>query len=231
VALIALLLVPSACEPPGKPEAEPPPALDVTDFKVLYSQNCSGCHGDNGKNGPGRILNDPLYLAYVQKEALHQVIENGRPGTAMPAWALKQGGPLTPKQVDALVDGLEGWKKAFRPGLAPLPAYLSTGPADQAKGKKLFLRGCFACHGPGARVGLVTDPSYLSLSTDQNLRTSIVVGRPDLGMPDYRFLNAGHALTDQDVSDLVAYLASLRPVDSDMGQREQKLTKNGEGTQ
>ena len=138
----------------------------------------------------------------------------------MPAWAQSQGGPLTPKQVDAMVDGMEGWKKSFNPGSAPLPAYAATVSGDETKGKKLFLRGCFACHGPGARVGLVTDPSYLSLSTDQNLRTSIVVGRADLGMPDYRFVNAGHALNDQDVTDLVAYLASLRPVDSDMAQRE-----------
>ncbi len=223
------LLVPTGCEPPGRPVPEPPPASQLTDFKVLFSQNCSGCHGDNGKNGPGRILNDSLYLAYVPKEALHQVIEYGRPGTAMPAWAQKQGGPLTPKQVDALVNGLEGWKKSFSSGAALVPAYASTGPGDETRGKKLFLRGCFACHGPGARVGLVTDPSYLSLSTDQNLRTSIVVGRPDLGMPDYRFLNAGHALNDENVNDLVAYLASLRPVDSDMGQREQK-TKDLKGT-
>ena len=67
------------------------------------------------------------------------------------------------------------------------------------------------CHGKGAKIGPVTDVSYLSLVSNQNLRTSIIAGRPDLGMPDWRFLNLGHALTDQDISDIVAYLASLRP--------------------
>jgi mono/diheme cytochrome c family protein len=86
-----------------------------------------------------------------------------------------------------------------------------TTPGDPVNGKHLFGRACFACHGPGARVGLVTDPSYLALSTNQNLRTSIVVGRMDLGMPNYLFLIPKHPLNDQDVSDLVAYLASLRP--------------------
>jgi hypothetical protein len=68
---------------------------------------------------------------------------------------------------------------------------------------------------------VVTDPAYLALTTNQNLRTSIIVGRPDLGMPDYRFLNAGRALNDQDVADLVAYMASKRPADSPAAQQEE----------
>ena len=203
-----------ACDPPGKPTQEETPALQITDFKILFSQNCSGCHGPDGRLGPGRILNDAVYLAVIPKDALKNVIEHGRAGTAMPAWELTEGGPFTPQQVDALVDGIENWKKPVSaPAGAELPNYTETTPGDPVNGKRLFGRGCFACHGPGARVGLVTDPSYLSLVTNQNLRTSIIVGRMDLGMPNYRFLNAGHALSDQDISDLVAYLASLRPAE------------------
>jgi cytochrome c oxidase cbb3-type subunit 3 len=207
-----------ACDPPGKPLQDEAPAVDITDFKILYSQNCSGCHGPDGQKGPGRILHDATYLAVIPKEALQHVIAYGREGTAMPAWALSEGGPLTPPQVDALVNGIESWKKPVSvPAGAELPSYAESHPGDPVNGKHLFVRGCFACHGPGARIGLVTDPSYLALVTDQNLRTSIIVGRLDLGMPNYRFLNAGHALSDQDVSDLVAYLASLRPAESAMG--------------
>ena len=197
-----------ACDPPGKPQEEETPALQVTDFKILYAQNCSGCHGPEGQKGPGRILNDSVYLAVIPRDALKHVIEYGREGTAMPAWALSEGGPLTPQQVDALVDGIESWKKPVSaPPGSELPSYTESTPGDPVNGKRLFGRGCFACHGPGAKIGPVTDPSYLALSTNQNLRTSIIVGRLDLGMPNYRFLNAGHALSDQDVSDLVAYLA------------------------
>jgi hypothetical protein len=53
----------------------------------------------------------------------------------------------------------------------------------------------------------LNDPAYLALTTRQNLRTSIVVGRPDLGMPDYRMLNLGRPLSEQDIADLVTYLA------------------------
>ena len=213
-AVTVVVLSLTACDPPGKPKKEELAASDVTDFKTLYSQNCSGCHGVDGRKGPGRILNDAVYLAVVPRDALKNVIVNGRAGTAMPAWADTEGGPLTAQQVDALVNGIESWKKpvSVPPG-AELPAYAETTPGDPVNGKRLFVRGCYACHGPGALVGPVTDPSYLSLSSNQNLRTSIIVGRLDLGMPNYRALNAGHPLGDQDVSDLVAYLVSLRPAE------------------
>jgi mono/diheme cytochrome c family protein len=207
-----------ACDPPGKPKEEEIAAADVTDFTILYNENCAGCHGPDGMKGPGRILNDAVYLAVIPRDDLKHIIEYGRQGTAMPAWAQSEGGPLTPQQVEALVVGIESWKKPVSvPAGTELPSYAGTSAGDPVNGKRLFVRGCFACHGPGARVGLVTDPSYLSLVTNQNLRTSVIVGRLDLGMPNYRFLNAGHALNDQDVSDLVAYMASLRPAESPMG--------------
>ena len=65
------------------------------------------------------------------------------------------------------------------------------------------------------------------------LRTSIIVGRSDLGMPNYQNLNAGHALADQDVSDLVAYIASLRPVSQvpeNMHTNENDTGGNGSAT-
>jgi cytochrome c553 len=41
-------------------------------------------------------------------------------------------------------------------------------------------------------------------------------------MPNYRMLNAGHALADQDIADLVSYLSSLRPANSPMAILETK---------
>ena|GEM_PF-479345 len=208
---IAVLLT-AGCEPPGKPKPEIAPA-EITDFNTLFSENCSGCHGINGKNGAGRPLNDPLYLALIPKDALRNVIENGRKGTAMPAWARDRGGPLYPKQITALVDGIEqNWAKPVSLKGVAAPSY-SAGNAegDSANGKKLFARNCFMCHGKGAPIGSVTDPVVLALASDQYLRTSILFGRPDFGMPDFRHLKLGRALSDQDVTDLVAYLSSMRP--------------------
>jgi cytochrome c oxidase cbb3-type subunit III len=215
-ALAVAFLTTLACDPPGKPVLEENEATSSTDFKTLYATNCAGCHGEDGKNGPGRILNDPLYLSLIPQEALKDVLIHGRPGTSMPAWAKSEGGPLLPEQIDALVDGMEkNWaKKVTTNAAAPLPSYASTGNGDVEAGRKVFARSCFMCHGPGAKVGSVTDVSYLSLVSNQMLRTSVIVGRPDLGMPDYRFLKLGKALNEQEITDVVAFLASKRPNNS-----------------
>lgn len=221
-----LLLGAISCEPPGKPKQEDVNRREITDFPTLYGANCQGCHGPDGKNGPGRPLNDPLYLAIVPKTELQKVITNGRPGTAMPAWALSQGGPLTDKQISALVDGIEkNWAKPVNFGGAPVPAYYANATGDADHGRKLFLKDCFACHGQGAAIGPVTDAAFLALVDDQLLRTAIIQGRPDLGMPDYRTLNVGHALADQDITDLVAFLASKRPITPNV----QNLNVNASG--
>src|SRR3989442_1239519 len=65
--LIALGTVWGCDRLPGKPALAErwTPAMEVTDFSRLYAQNCSGCHGADGRLGAARPLNDPLYLALV----------------------------------------------------------------------------------------------------------------------------------------------------------------------
>ena len=217
-AFFAALILLSACTPPGKPKPNDyggENATQITDFHTLYTSNCAGCHGTDGMNGPARILNDAVYLSIIPREELRRVVVYGRSGTAMPAWAVSEGGPLTDQQIDLLVDGIySNWGKGGTRGSAA-PAYHASGNGDVNHGKQLFVRDCFMCHGKGAAIGPVTDPAYLSLSSNQMIRTSIIVGRRDLGMPNYEILNAGRPLSDQDVTDLVAYVASFRPADVD----------------
>lgn len=239
-AVIAAVLLCSACEPPGKPtlqeEARESGAPNY-DFTTLYNQSCAGCHGVGGKNGAARILNDSLYLAFISREQLKAVLVNGRPGTAMPAWSEQAGGPLNDKQIDVLVNGIFGnWGKGADNLQPKPPAYEqpATG-GDATHGKQLFARDCYMCHGKGAPIGSVTGGSYLALVSNQMIRTSIVVGRPDLGMPDYRFLNMGKPLSDGDLTDLVAYLSSMRPpppasLPSSGPGGEGHMTKGNEGS-
>jgi len=173
-------------------------------------------------------LNNALYLSIIPRQTLHDVVYYGRPGTAMPAWAISQGGPLTDAQVNALVDGIEkNWAKPQSAPAGLVPAYVASSAGDPVKGKKLFGRSCFMCHGKGAPIGPVTDPAYLALVSDQLLRTAILEGWPALGMPDYRTLNLGHALSDQDITDVVSYLSSLRPVQPN--QQNAHTVENGSG--
>ena len=53
--------------------------------------------------------------------------------------------------------------------------------------------------------------AYLSLISDQGLRTIVITGRPDFNAPDWRNNVPGHPMTDQEITDVVAWLASQRP--------------------
>src|SRR5262245_13023390 len=109
LATLMLLILAMGCDQlPGKPTPEDRwiRATEVTDFSQLYALNCSGCHGADGRLGAARPLNDPLYLALVSDNTLHQMIAQGAPGTAAPASAQQVGGPPTAKQIDLLIEGM-----------------------------------------------------------------------------------------------------------------------------
>jgi cytochrome c oxidase cbb3-type subunit 3/ubiquinol-cytochrome c reductase cytochrome c subunit len=48
------------------------------------------------------------------------------------------------------------------------------------------------------------------LVSDQGLRTIVITGRPELGAPDWRGNVPEHPMTDQEITDVVAWLASRR---------------------
>jgi cytochrome c oxidase cbb3-type subunit 3/ubiquinol-cytochrome c reductase cytochrome c subunit len=80
----------------------------VLKFTELYSRNCAGCHGAEGKLGPAPPLNDSLFRAIVPIEVLKDVVTSGRLHTPMPAWARENGGPLTAAQIQVLVCEIKG---------------------------------------------------------------------------------------------------------------------------
>jgi cytochrome c oxidase cbb3-type subunit III len=225
MALIFLGLTASCDSMPGKPTPEErwKPGTEVTDFNQLYAQNCSGCHGGDGRLGAARPLNDPLYLALVTDQVLRVAIAQGVPGTAAPAFAQAAGGSLTDKQIDILVEGIRsrwGGSESFK-NVAPPPydlqdtVAMGSGPGDPRRGAVAYQTYCAQCHGTdgggGSKGGSVIDPAYLALVSDQALRTAVIVGRSDLGMPDWRAYVAGQPMSPQEISDVVAWLASHRP--------------------
>lgn len=218
---VGLLLVASGtlagCDAlPGRPKPGMHDVLpsQVLAFDALYARHCAGCHGAEGRLGPARPLNDPLYLALVPRERLRRVIVRGVPGTSQPAFAQSAGGELTDAQVDALVQGLIAtWGRPDAARDAALPPYDSE-PGDAERGKAVYAAACAGCHGPegrgGPKGGAIVDPSYLALVSDQGLRATVIAGRPDLGMPDWRGYVLGKPLTRQQIADVVAWLADQR---------------------
>jgi len=217
-ALLLMTLGTLNCNLPGRPKAGPevPRPDSILDFATLYQQNCSACHGPDGKGGAAQELADPVYLGIADDGALRRATANGVPGTSMPAFSQSAGGMLTDEQVEALVRGMrEGWGKPDILGGQDPPSYAAGTPGDAQRGADVFNTFCASCHGPdgkgGEKASSITDGSYLALVSDQGLRTAVIVGRPDLGAPDWRSDMAGRPMTHQDVSDVVAWLAAQRP--------------------
>lgn len=185
-----------------------------TDFTTLYAQNCAACHGARGEGGAAIALADPIYLAMVSDEVLRSVTSNGIPGTPMPAFAQSAGGMLTTQQVAALVDGIENWAQPAALGGAHPPPYAADVSGEAERGAIVYQNFCASCHGPGGaggkRAGSIVDPSFLALVSDQGLRTIVIIGRPELGAPDWRNDAPGHPLTDQQISDVVAWTTAHR---------------------
>lgn len=186
----------------------PPRPEDVVDFSTLYNQNCSACHGENGQNGPALDLANPLYQAIVDDASLKKWITNGMPGTEMPAFGESAGGFLTEMQVDALVAGMRAnWAKSAPSGAAP-PPYIANLRGDVKSGEQVYKEACASCHTKAGEQ--IFNGSYLALISDQSLRTITIAGRPDLGQPDWQHDRSDRSLTNEDVTNVVAYLASLR---------------------
>ena len=62
----------------------------------------------------------------------------------------------------------------------------------------------------GPKGSAITNDSFLALVSDQGLRTIVIAGRPELGAPDWRGNVPGKPMSDQEVTDVVAWLASHR---------------------
>jgi cytochrome c oxidase cbb3-type subunit 3 len=204
----AVAIALSSCDAPGRRSAEALPTrpTEVADFATLFSKNCSGCHGKDGQGALTVGIGRPVYLAIADDATIRSTIESGRRGTSMPAFAQKAGGMLTAAQIEILVHGIRNLSKPFE---GNPPPYASSRPGDPSHGHDVFAASCTSCHGEDDRSArAIADPSYLSLVTDQHLRTVIIAGMPQLGMPDWR--SHSKPLSDADVTDLVAWLSSQR---------------------
>ena len=216
VALGAVFLLGCAA-PHGQPGkgSETLAPNEVLDFNTLYAENCSGCHGAEGRGGAAIALGDPVYLAIADNAVIRKVISNGVRGTAMPAFAESAGGMLTDKQIDVITSEIRSrWSRHGILDAASVPAYAAKSAGNVSQGEATYKIYCESCHGPGGRGGpkgsAVTDGSFLALVSDQGLRTVVITGRPELGAPDWRGNVPGKAMTDQEVTDVVAWLASRR---------------------
>lgn len=234
-AVVLLSAVVCGCGKPGPQDRAQLPREEL-EFEQLFGQHCAACHGKDGRQGPAPPLNDPIFRAIVDARTVVSVISEGRPGTLMPAFGAAARGrvrsddegratvhpgreSLSDRQVEILASGILSWGPVYKPtGPAPPPYQAPKGSAaDVQAGRKVFASTCARCHGKdgrGAKAGALHDPVFLALISNQALRRIIITGREDFKMPDYASVadvtRASGPLTDRDVTNLVALLASWR---------------------
>lgn len=202
VALIIILVAVAVLQPARmEAAAEEVTAEAKARGRDIFLEACAGCHGPNGEGSGDEVpaLNKKEFLAAASDEVIFNVIDDGRPGTAMPAWGQDRGGPYNAQAINDLVTFIRAWEPTA-PSLEN-QAYVP----DATRGRILFSSTCFACHGPngeGTNIApTLNDPEYLAKFDDDYFRTTIRQGRAAKGMPTW-----GSVLSPEQIEDVVAYI-------------------------
>lgn len=179
----------------------------------VFQQYCKACHGNgtysrwdkNFKRFVPAVRGVSLAAA-EDRECLIENIRLGRPGTQMPTWD-QRGGGLLPEEIAAVADYLRAGVPAIK--LAALPPL----HGDTERGRRLYQLNCSGCHGPDGRGGIapeIGNPVFQQTATDEFIVHTIRFGRQNTPMPAFQRSDAP-ALSDQDLSDLLAYIRLWRP--------------------
>lgn len=110
---------------PSVPLGAEPIVGDPAKGATTYGAACASCHGATGIEGPNVRLANAELLAVASDAFLRHAIVNGRPGTAMEAFA----GRLSDAETNDVVALLRSWAKPVAAGDAPIPGTL--GPVVQ----------------------------------------------------------------------------------------------------
>lgn len=165
-------------------------AIQLDESMTLYAENCSVCHGLNGEGIGATPPLDSTALRTMPYDDIYKTIARGRYQTAMPAWALEDGGPLSDYQIDELTtlilygDWDETGDRTVNLGFAPLipfttdpdPALLAEianlpGGSTLQTAVQLFAANCVACHGAdGLGTGIapaLNDPAVREKTAEE----------------------------------------------------------------
>lgn len=186
---------------------------------ALFEENCSACHGEQGRGGQGLPLNLQSFLRIADTGYLIRSMRNGRPLRDMPAFEEI----LEPEQMKAIAFFIKGWQ--YQPSLE-----LPSGPinGDVAEGGALFKGLCTGCHGldgkggpiagGGHVIGAVSgiggpalaDPGFLKSATDSYIKATLMFGRTGTPMGAYLKGRQGFVeLHESEIDSIVTYLRSL----------------------
>jgi mono/diheme cytochrome c family protein len=183
----------------------------------LYAENCAVCHGEAGQGRVGAQLAKD-WPSVRPDLTVKTIIENGIPGSRMPAWSQSKGGPLSAEQIEALTAYILSWQTTgaenilIFPSPTPLPPVtpLPDVAGDTTRGAALFQQNCIMCHGEGGqgKIGKTLAKNWSGARADLFIRNTIAQGIPNTTMPSWGQAYGG-PLSEQDTNDLTAYILAL----------------------
>ncbi len=219
----------------------PASTVDSETGRRLYAENCSVCHGDDGRGArwtqtnlkpPPRNFTLPGTVDQLSRSYMLDVVRYGKADTAMPGFAtqlkdadvanvvdyvrqafMKQDADITAHQSGSTpVSGLDME--------APLPKGLI---GDVSRGEAYYRQNCVACHGeqgdgkgPRAYFILPKPRNFHHLSARHTLNrptlfAAIAQGSRGTDMPAWE-----KVLSGQQIADVAEYLyqAFIRPAES-----------------
>ena len=111
VAMAAIFPLYRWFEPANRDEAR---AANVASLaqqgEELFALSCTSCHGTGGEGGIGPALNSKQFLQSATDAQIELLVAVGVPGSAMNAYSLDFGGPLTSEQIRAITVFLRSWE-------------------------------------------------------------------------------------------------------------------------
>src|SRR5574337_49297 len=108
--------------------------------KAIYETYCAVCHGVDGRadtpvsshlDPRPRNFADPVEMARVTEDRIYRAIKEGRPGTAMAAWAQV----LSETQIGDVIDYIRSLRR-------PLPPGFSAEQLSLEVGRRIYEKGC-----------------------------------------------------------------------------------------
>jgi cytochrome c oxidase cbb3-type subunit III len=164
-ALLTLWLVSAQVAKPQDSRQSPHPAQrNSTAGTQTFSSTCAGCHGLDGRGGERapNIVDRPNVQRLSDAQIFH-IIENGVPGTGMPAFHSLESSQI--KSIVAYLRTLQGAKGGIKL------------PGDAAQGKMIFFgkAECSKCHMVAGEGGFIASDlsQYARVHAVEEIRSAI----------------------------------------------------------
>jgi len=191
-------------------------AADPSEVAKRYADLCSVCHGDHGQGAmhaqqgmipAPRNFTDPAFASTTNRERMIDVIQNGKPGTAMIAWKSMIDTEETAKLADYIIENFTSGKSEFNTVAEHIVAPIENDAAV------IYQESCSVCHGDDGKGAIwgqeslampprdfTTEATRRELTRDRMI-AAVTFGRPGSPMPGF-----GTQLNSDQVEAIVDYI-------------------------